>query len=215
MDEVTMPRDVPGARSVARAERAALGSGSPRPGFRGRARRRGFTLVELFIVVVIIGIMATLAVFGVSQYLRKSKTAEAVQMIGAIKAGQEAFFDETFRYFDVSGGLADENLYPSTGDWDQKIQWGAGAQATRWATLGVTPEAPVRFRYATTAGLPTSMPGDGLIGDDVDYNLEAISSRPSHWYIVKAVADLDGGGARSVFVGSSFTSEIFSQNAGE
>ena len=183
-----------------------------------RARQRGVTLVELSIVVVIVGILTTLAVFGVSRYLRKSKTAEAVQMIGAIKAGQEAFFDETFRYYDVSGGLADSNLYPTAeggANWTSKIQWGAGEMATRWATLGVAPAAPVQFRYATTAGLPTEMPNDGIFGTGIDYNLAAVASRPSHWYIALAVGDLDGDGVRSVFIGSSFTNEIFSQNAGE
>jgi prepilin-type N-terminal cleavage/methylation domain-containing protein len=182
----------------------------------GRRKSRGFTLVELAIVVVIIGIMATLAIFGVSKYIRRSKTAEAVHMIGAIKAGQEAFFDETFRYYDVSQGDMG-NLYPSTGDWDEKIQWGGGnAQlAERWRTIGIEPEAPVQFRYSCVAGLPDSMPTDALIGDEVTYNLAALSGSPRHWYLVKAVADLDGNGIRSVFVGSSFTNEIFSQNPGE
>ncbi len=193
----------------------SLGAGR-RP---SRARQRGVTLVELFIVVVIVGIMATLAVFGVSQYLRKSKTAEAVQMIGAIKAGQEAFFDETFRYYNVSGGLADSNLYPAAegASWTSKIQWGGGdaEMASRWATLGIAPAAPVQFRYATTAGLPTAMPNDGIFEAGVAYNLAAVAARPSHWYIALAVGDLDGNGVRSVFIGSSFTSEIFSQNAGE
>lgn len=178
-----------------------------------RDLERGFTLVELTIVVVIIGVMATLATYGLSQYLRRSKTAEAVQMIGAIKAGQEAFLDETFRYYDVSTTL--DNLYPSTGDWDQKIQWGAGDLAARWLNIGIAPEAPVQFRYACIAGLPTAMPTDGALGTGVDYNLAAVASRPSHWYLVKAVADFDGDGTQSVFVGSSFSSEIYSQNAGE
>src|SRR5690606_3279676 len=133
-------------------------------------------------------------------------------------AGQEAFFDATFRYYDVSGGLADSNLYPTAeggANWTSKIQWGAGEMATRWATLGVAPAAPVQFRYATTAGLPTEMPNDGIFGTGIDLNLAAVASRPSHWYIALAVGDLDGDGVRSVFIGSSFTNEIFSQNAGE
>lgn len=180
-----------------------------------RRLSRGFTLVELFIVVVIIGVMATLATFGLSRYLRRSKTAEAVQMIGSIKAGQEAFFDETFRYYDVSESL--DKLYPSTGDWDKKIQWGGGDTdlAARWANIGIAPEAPVQFRYACIAGPPTAMPTDATLGTGINYNLAAVATRPSHWYLVKAVADFDGDGVQSIFVGSSFSSEIYSQNAGE
>lgn len=179
----------------------------------GRARRRGFTLVELFIVVVIVGIMATLATYGLRKYILQAKTAEAVHMISAIKAGQEAFFDETFRYFDVSRSMA--NLYPSAGDWDQKIQWGGiPEEAERWAMIGITPEAPVQFRYACVAGLPSEMPTDATFEETgLSYNLAAVTT-PSHWYLVKAVAVLDGS-TRTVFAGSSFTNEIYSQTVGD
>ncbi|MGH7280589.1 MAG: type IV pilin protein [Polyangiaceae bacterium] len=49
-----------------------------------RLRERGFTLIELMIVVAIIGILSVLAVFGVSRYLRTAKTAEALNSLGSI-----------------------------------------------------------------------------------------------------------------------------------
>jgi type IV pilus assembly protein PilA len=67
-----------------------------------RKREDGFTLVELMIVVAIIGVLAALAIYGVSRYLKHSKTAEATRNLGSIETGSKnAFQSET----DQSGGL--------------------------------------------------------------------------------------------------------------
>jgi type IV pilus assembly protein PilA len=70
-----------------------------------RLGKRGFTLVELMIVVAIIGVLAALAIYGVRRYLASTKTAEAKEKIGAISRGATGAFErETTAAEDVVEG---------------------------------------------------------------------------------------------------------------
>jgi type IV pilus assembly protein PilA len=53
---------------------------------------RGFTLIELMIVVAILGILATVAVPALQKYMRRAKTAEAKVQVAKL-------FDATSSYF--------------------------------------------------------------------------------------------------------------------
>jgi len=53
--------------------------------------RKGFTLLELVIVLIIIGVLATLAITQYNRMVERSRGAEARQIIGVIRTNQAAY----------------------------------------------------------------------------------------------------------------------------
>ncbi len=172
---------------------------------------RGYTLVELMVVVAIIGVLATLAVYGVRKYVLSAKTAEPIEMINSVRASQESYKDETFGYLNVS---AMTSYYPF-GSKDAlanaKMAWSSGSSGEKllWDQLGVSPSSAVQFGYACTAGKGAGVPTFGALGVERDLGYPAAAT---DWYVVRAAGDRDGDGALATFVGSNFTDQIYGEN---
>jgi type IV pilus assembly protein PilA len=62
--------------------------------------KKGFTLIELMIVVAIIGILAAIAIPNFLKFQAKSKQSEAKSNLGAVFTGELAFFGEQNKYGD-------------------------------------------------------------------------------------------------------------------
>ena len=65
--------------------------------FLGKSRK-GFTLIELMIVVAIIGILAAIAIPNFIRFQLKAKTSEGKVNVAAIRTAEEAFFSEFGTY---------------------------------------------------------------------------------------------------------------------
>ena len=191
----------------------------PRPGY-GRA----FTLVEAMVVVVIVGVLATLATYAVRTYVFASKTGEAVSMMTTIKAGEEAYKDETFVYLDVSGTFADDRFHPSTDPrGNVKVAWAnttPTALETRFNTLGVQPDGPVMFSYAVVACGPgggcTEFPALPTEKTKDQFGFPSAASRWGYIAVAKCNVNADDSTNKKTYVLShSYSNEIYVENEGQ
>lgn len=172
------------------------------PLLRHRARS-GFTIIELLIGVVIVGILATLAIPTFKGYVYQGRVSEAVSFLNEIKTRQEAYRSRHGRYAAVSGDgeWAAANFNPATAPSSDPVGW---PTTNEWEELGVRPPYAVRFRYATVAGPPwTNPPATSNIPND------------DFWFAAQALGDLDGDGETFVLEVYSNSRIVFNSAIGQ
>jgi type IV pilus assembly protein PilA len=178
------------------------------------ARQRGFTLVELLVVVAMIGVLAALALVGYKKYMRAASSSEATSMIQGIRGAEEAYKAEMLVYLSCSASLTPGvDYYPQggaiTSSGTSKYNWVTNPRNPCWSTLNVTADSPVVFGYAVMAGLPSVTP-------PTPWGLKSTPVWPSPivepWYVVEAIADRDKDGVYAIFLGSSFTGDVYFEN---
>ncbi len=77
---------------------------------------KGFTLVELMIVVVIVTLLAAFAYPAYLEYARKARRSDGIEMLNRVMQAQERYFTNNLTYtteltdmgFSVDAGLASE-----------------------------------------------------------------------------------------------------------
>ena len=85
-----------------------------------RSNRKGFTLIELIVVIIIIGILAAVAAPMMTANLDRAKRSEGVAGLGAIRTAERLIKSETGSYETFTNGNFAANMqkYLKTTDLD-------------------------------------------------------------------------------------------------
>ncbi|MEZ4282399.1 MAG: prepilin-type N-terminal cleavage/methylation domain-containing protein [Myxococcota bacterium] len=115
-----------------------------------RKSKKGFTLIELMIVVAIIGILAAIAIPNFLRFQLKSKSSEGKVNIAAIRTAEESYLAEFGQYVAAQA-------IPTTGiPGPTKALFTVPTAGQDFDQLGWAPEGNVFFQYAVAVGSPSS-----------------------------------------------------------
>lgn len=79
-----------------------------------RRSSRGFTLIEIMIVIAIIGIILTISIPSYNEYVKKGRRAEVVSLLSEQAQTLERFYTRNNVYTGVTGLSAGNDFYTIT-----------------------------------------------------------------------------------------------------
>lgn len=112
-----------------------------------KSRRGGFTLLELLIVIIILGILAAVGIPVYTGTLEKARAKEALNMMSAIKEAEARYAQESATNTFLS--VTATNSFTPTGSGNIDTSW-----STRYWTLGTSASGANCTITATRSGGP-------------------------------------------------------------
>ena len=188
----------------------------------------GITLLELMIVVAIIGILATVAVFMFTRHAEKAKASEVASMFGELKLRQQAFHLENEEY--LSTGADDDDYFPTAaapGKTPQTYDLAASSPppapqdvkfpGPAWQTLKMNPpKAELYCVYVAIAGAAGDAANVGPKASAAPFNLNGTLPVPAaSWFYLMAECDFNGNDTPARYFSLSDTEGIVVENPGE
>lgn len=105
--------------------------------------KKGFTLIEMMIVIAIIALLATIAIPNYVGFRKKAMTSEAKSNLGTLRTLEEAYLSDTQTYIVCAA-------HPAAVPAATTTTWGAGN--ANFNTIGFELKGNLRYQYAVAAG---------------------------------------------------------------
>jgi prepilin-type N-terminal cleavage/methylation domain-containing protein len=105
--------------------------------------KKGFTLIELIVVIIIVGILASVGMTQYTKVVEKGRAAEARLILGSLRTAEVAYYMEEGSYAAVSDlGVAAPTACTSTHYFSYACNSSTGlCTATRCTASGKSPQA--------------------------------------------------------------------------